>query len=150
MIDFLIFLFTYLPNIIVHLAVILGIVALCISFFFPDTLVPTNILQKKILKYGGICLFVVGMFLEGGLAVNDEYLQRQKEWNARIEIAETKARETNARIEYVFQDKIQKVKETQVVIQERIKNVSVNVDAECKITAETVNILNDSARGKGK
>lgn len=151
MIDLLILIFTYLPSIIVHLVLIGGIVGFVVSFFMGDFaagLVPT--VQKSVIKYVSMFLIVAGLFLEGGMSVNNEYLQRQKDWNAKIELAETKARETNARIEYVFQDRIQKIKETQVVIQERIKAVSVNVDAECKITAETVNILNDSARGKLK
>jgi hypothetical protein len=44
-------------------------------------------------------------------------------------------------------DKVRVVKETQVVIQEKIKTVEVKIDSQCKITSDTVDILNDAAKG---
>jgi hypothetical protein len=142
MIDLLILIFTYLPSFLVHIVLTLGILGLIVTILPISLIIP----NKDIIKYLSIFIITLGLFLEGGLAVNNEYLERAKDWNHKVEVAELKAKEANERINYVYVDKIKVVKETQVVIKEKIKKVAVNIDKECKITTDTVTILNDSAR----
>lgn len=146
MIDILILLFTYIPAIFVHIFVLAGFVIFGIAYFLP-AIIP----QKYFAKYVGIILIVIGFYLEGGLAVTKEYLDRQGKWEQKVKVAEEKAQTANGKIEYVFKDKVVKVKETQVVIQERIRDVALNIDKQCKITKESIDILNDAAKNvKGK
>ena len=54
----------------------------------------------------------------------------------------------NEKIVTVYKDKIKVVKETQVVVQEKIKTVEVKIDSQCKITDDTIDILNQAAGAK--
>ncbi len=147
MIDFLIFLFKWIPDIFVHLVLLFGVFGFVLITFFGEY-VPLNLTPHKVvLKYLSILLIVIGVYLEGGLAVTNEYTSREKVWNARVELAETKAREVSARVEYVFQDRVQVVKDVQVVVQTKIRDVAVTIDKECKITKDVVDIHNQAARG---
>lgn len=71
-----------------------------------------------------------------------------KELEKKILISEQKAAEANSKVEIVYMDKIKVVKDVQVVTNEKIKNVEVKIDKDCKITTDTINILNSSARLK--
>jgi hypothetical protein len=70
---------------------------------------------------------------------------------AQIKVAEAKSQETNVVIQTKYRDKVKIVKDVQLVIQERIKEVEKRIDAECKVAPEAIEILNDSAKNqKGK
>jgi len=143
-IDLLILIFTYLPNIFTHLILGIGIVGIIAAFFI--SFIPFITMYKVFIKYASIFLIVLGLFLEGGLAVNNDYLERAKEWNNKVQIAETQAKDANAKIEYVYKDKIVKVKEVQVILKDRIIKEAANMDKNCKVNNEAVNILNDAAK----
>lgn len=147
MIDFLIFLFKWIPDIFVHLVLFFGVIGFTVTSFF-EGFIPLPLLPQKVLiKYISIAMIAIGLYLEGGMAITNEYLAREKEWNGRVELAETRAREATARVEYVFQDRVQKVKEVQVVVQEKIRDVAITIDKDCKITKDVIDIHNQSARG---
>ena len=143
MIDFLILLFTYLPSALIHSLVIISVCG-----YFVSTLIPTSLLsyQKDIVKYGSIALFFLWIFLEGGLSVSEDYIAAEKDWGQKIAVAEETMKATNAKIDYVFIDRVQKVKDVQVVVKERIRDIAVQVDKDCHITSEIVEILNEAAR----
>lgn len=145
MIDLLILIFTYLPAIFIHIIPVVAVVMITASFFIPEI-----IGRKHLVRNVGLALLVLGIYLEGGLAVTNEYLEREKAWADKVKVAEQKSEETNSKIEYVYKDKIVKIKETQVVVQEKIKDVSVKIDSQCKITKDTVDILNTAAKDGGK
>lgn len=143
MIDLLILIFTYLPNFLVHSFLIIGVLCFIISSL------PLIIPNKIIIKYTSIFLIVLGIFLEGGKTVNDEYLERAKEWNHKIELAELKAEEINSQIQYIYLDRIQVVKDTQVIVRDRIRDIAVNVDEDCKINKDVIDILNFAGKNAG-
>ena len=66
-----------------------------------------------------------------------------------VAISDEKSRSLNNMISSETKEKIKYVKETQVVIQERIKNVEIKSDTLCKVDPEIISILNDSARNPG-
>jgi len=62
--------------------------------------------------------------------------------------AEAKAAEANAQIEYIYVNKVQKIKDVQIVIKERvIKDASV-IDKNCKVSPEAISLLNASAKNE--
>jgi hypothetical protein len=90
---------------------------------------------------------VAGVYFKGGIGVEMEWRAKVAELEAKVAAAESKSKEKNVEIQKVYIDKIKTVKETQVVIQEKIKEVQVNIDSQCKITTDTIDILNNSAKG---
>ena len=144
MIDLLVLFFTYIPSILIHLVLGLGIVGLIAVFFIG--IIPLLNTYKIEIKYISIFLIVLGLYLEGGLTINNDYLAKAKEWENKVQIAETKATEATSKIEVVYQDKIVKEKEIQKVYKDRIIKVSSAIDKDCRIDSEAIKILNDAAR----
>jgi hypothetical protein len=75
-------------------------------------------------------------------------LARVAELEKQVVVAEAKSKETNTVIQYQYRDKVRTIKETQVVVQERIVKEAARMDAECKVSTEAVSILNQAAGGK--
>lgn len=100
----------------------------------------------RLAKLVGIPLFLFSIFLEGGLYTEMKWREKASELEAKVQEAEAKSKETNTVIEKVYVDRVKTVKEVQVVIQERIKEVEKKIDAECKVAPEAISILNDAAK----
>lgn len=134
----------FLPNFVFHLMLLIGIVGIVISFIFKTIpFVAKYHIQMLVIS---IILTVIAVWYEGGIAKDAEYQAMINDMKLKVAESEKKAAEANAEIEYVFIDRVQKVKDVQVVIQEKIRDVAVNIDDNCKITLDTIDILNKAAK----
>lgn len=97
-----------------------------------------------------IILLVAGVYFKGGQAAEIQWRERVRELEAKVAASEQQAKEVNTEIKTVYVDRVKVVKEQQVVIQEKIKNVEVKIDSQCKVAAEAVDILNQAASGVKK
>lgn len=86
----------------------------------------------------------------GSQHTHDRYAFKLAEYRLKVLESEKLAEAANAQIEYVFVDRIQPIKEIQVVVQEKLRDIAVTVDQKCQITAEVVDILNTAAQGPKK
>ena len=77
------------------------------------------------------------------------YREKIDEMKAKIEASEQKSKETNTVVVTKFKDRIQTVHDTQVVVQEKIKEVEKKIDSECTVTPEAISILNEAAKWPG-
>jgi hypothetical protein len=99
-----------------------------------------------ILKPAGVAVLVLGVWLRGGYDTEMEWRNKVKEAEAKVAAAEVKSKETNVVVKKVYVDRVKKVKELQIVYQDRIKEVEKRIDAECKVAPEAISILNDAAK----
>ena len=100
----------------------------------------------KLLKPLGIVLLVFGIYCRGGYDTEMAWRDKVTKLEDQVKESEAKSKETNTVIQKVYVDRVKKVKEVQVVIRERIKEVEKRIDAECKVAPEAVSILNDAAK----
>jgi hypothetical protein len=100
------------------------------------------------LKPVGIVLLVLGVWLRGGYDTELAWRAKVAEAEAKIVAAEAQSKETNTVIQTEYRDKVKTVKEVQIVVQERIVKEAAKMDAECKVDAEAISILNQAAGGK--
>jgi hypothetical protein len=137
---------------VVNGILIAGVVGFTASFFFGFVLryLPMIEPYRMLIQIISIVLLVAGVYFKGGYSVEQSWRARVAEMEAKVAISEAKSKQANEDLEKVRKDKVQVVREKQIVIQEKIKNVSVNIDAQCKITTETIDILNDAAKGTKK
>ena len=146
----------FLPPWIHQAFVLIGFVGIIVSLFasFFSRFLPTLLLIKLPLQIISIGFLVFGVYLWGGIANQEMWEARVKEMQDKVAIAEQKSKEVNTKIQYKYIDKIKVVQEVQIVVQEKIKEVAVRIDSECKITNEAVDILNMAAKnskaGAGK
>jgi hypothetical protein len=137
---------------IVNGILIAGILGFSVSFFFGYVAhyVPQIIPYRIAIQIASIIVLVLGVYLKGGMSTEMVWRERVRELEAKVAIAEQQSKEANVELESKIKEKVRVVKETQVVIQERIKTVQVNIDSQCKVTSDTVDILNKAAEGAKK
>jgi hypothetical protein len=66
----------------------------------------------------------------------------------KIAVAEAKSATVNTQIETKVVEKVKLIHDTQVVVQDRIVKEAAQMDAECKVDASAISILNQAAGGK--
>lgn len=146
--DQLAWMFSLIPDAVlvflIHICLLAGIVLSILGTF--SSKFPFVGEYGRLAKLIGIPLFLLGIFLEGGLYVEMKWRHKAQELEAKVAESEAKAKETNVEIQKVYVDRIKTVKEVKVVIQERIKEVEKRIDAECKVAPEAISILNDAAK----
>jgi len=131
---------------IVHAALIAGV----IGTFFGSivTRIPVIGNYGAIVKTIALPLLIVAIFAEGYLFASKSWIEEAKKFEEKVKIAEQQAKDANVKLGQELSDKNKAIKEQQIVIQERIKEVQVKVNAECKISPDVVKILNDAAKVK--
>jgi hypothetical protein len=147
------FLLNFIPDAfliwIVNAILIAGIIGTVVAFFFGFFVryLPWIIPYRMLLQIVALVLLISGVYFKGGVGVEMSWRARVADMEAKVAKAEAESKNANEKIKTVYVDKVRVVKETQVVIQEKIKTVEVKIDSQCKITTDTVDILNDAAKG---
>jgi hypothetical protein len=147
------FLLNFIPDAfllwVVNVILIAGIIGTVVAFFFGFFVryLPWIIPYRMLLQIVALVLLISGVYFKGGVGVEMSWRARVADMEAKVAKAEAESKNANEKIKTVYVDKVRVVKETQVVIQEKIKTVEVKIDSQCKITTDTVDILNDAAKG---
>lgn len=129
---------------IVHAITLAGLIALGASFFL--TKIPFVSQYGKILKIAGAIALVLGIYFEGGVSNEQRWRERVAELEAKIQASEEKSKDANEKIKTKVVTKLKVVKEQQIVIQEKIKEVAKIIDAKCEVPKEAIDILNQAAK----
>jgi hypothetical protein len=147
------FLLNFIPDAIllwvVNAILIAGIIGTVVAFFFGFFVryLPWITPYRMLLQIVALVLLIAGVYFKGGVGVEMTWRARVADMEAKVAKAEAESKDANEKIKTVYVDKVRVVKETQFVIQEKIKTVEVKIDSQCKITSDTVDILNDAAKG---
>jgi uncharacterized membrane protein YraQ (UPF0718 family) len=136
----------------INTVLIAGIIGFVASFFFGYVVrwLPAIAPYHLLIQVVSIVLLVAGVYFKGGYSVEMDWRAKVAELESKVAISEQKSKEANTQIQTVYVDRVKVVKEKQIVVQEKIKTVEVKIDSQCKITADTVDILNDAAAGVKK
>ena len=94
----------------------------------------------------GFLIFVLGVFMFGGAGVTAIYQAQVDEMKAKIAKAEDESKSANSNLQTKIVTKTKLIHDRQVVVQEKIKEVQKQIDAECKLDPAVPKILNDAAR----
>ena len=97
----------------------------------------------------GVVLLVVGAYFYGGHGVQQAWLARVAELEAKVKIAEEKSQQVNTIIETKVVTKIKVVKENVYVNREIIKEVAgKQLDASCSLPKSTVSLHDSASRNE--
>ena len=136
---------------IINSVLVVGIVSFFLSFFILHRILnkfPALAPYHLIIQIISVVLLVSGIYFKGGYSTEIMWRERVREVEAKVAAAEAKSKETNIVIQTQYRDKVKTVKEVQVVIQDRIVKEAAQMDAECKVDANAISILNQAAGGK--
>ena len=134
----------FLPFWFFHLITLLGVVGLVAGFVLG--MIPFIAKYKLPIQIFSLLLLVFGIYMEGAISNEEKWQSLVKEMEAKVALAEEKSKNANSKIEYKFLDKVKLVEKTQVVIQEKIKEVEKVIDAKCEIDPSVISILNEAAK----
>lgn len=131
---------------IVHAALIVGVV----GTFFGSILnkVPFINNYASILRAIALPLFIVAVFAEGYLYASKSWIEEAKKYEEKVKVAEQQSKDANTKLTKELADKNKEIKQQQVIIKEKIKEVQVKVNTECKVAPEAINIHNEAAKIK--
>jgi len=101
---------------------------------------------KLPMRIGGILLLICGVYFYGGYSTEMIWRERVAEMEAKIAEAEQKSARVNTVIKKVYVDRIKRVTEQKIVIQDRIVKEKEIIDKDCRVPPEAINILNSAAR----
>ena len=134
----------FLPFWFFHLITLLGVVGLVAGFVLG--MIPLINKYKLPIQLFSLLLLVFGIYMEGAISNEEKWQALVKEMEAKVALAEEKSKNANSKIEYKFLDKVKLVEKTQVVIQEKLKEVEKVIDAKCEIDPSVISILNEAAK----
>lgn len=134
----------FLPFWFFHLVTLVGVVGLFVGFVLG--MIPIISKYKLPIQILSIALLVVGIYMEGAMSNEEKWQALVKEMEAKVELAEEKSKNATGKIEYKFVDKVKVVKDVQVVVQEKIKEVATVIDSKCELTPEAVSLINAAAK----
>lgn len=138
------FIINFLLDSFFYSLIVLGVIGIAVGFLLGQ--LPFVNTYKIPIQLISIMLTVLGVWFAGGIAKDKEYREEIEAANARAALAEEQAKTATARVEYVFLDRVQKVKDVQIIIQERIRDVSVKIDEQCRVLPDVIDIHNHAAR----
>jgi hypothetical protein len=88
---------------------------------------------------------ITGVFMYGGAGVTAIYQEQMKEMQEQVALAEQKSDSANNELRTKIVTKVQIIHDKQVVYQDRIKEITKEIDADCKFDRDASKILNDAA-----
>jgi hypothetical protein len=131
---------------VINTVLLTGLIATLVSFFIK--FIPFVNSYKLPIQILGIVLLAIGLFFKGGYSTEMMWRDRVAAMEEKVAAAEVKSAKTNTVIQKVYIDKVKVVKDTQYVIQERIKEVEKLIDKDCRVAPEAVDIHNDAAKNR--
>ncbi len=139
------FLLSFLPDVVFHLLLIAGILGLAASFILK--FIPFVAQYKLPIQAASILAIIVAVWFEGGISNEAKWQARVHELEAKVAESEKQSAIANGLIDNKANQKVAAVKQVQYVVQERLRTDSANIDAQCKVTPNVVDLLNTAARG---
>jgi hypothetical protein len=140
------FLLSFVPdwfiNYFVHIIFGAGVIGIVAGAFLSK--VPFVSQYGVLIKIVSNILFVVGLFLEGGLQTELAWREKVADLQKKIEIAQQQSKETNAKIEQKVAEKVKNIKDNVNANRQTIENNRASINAECKLS-DTAWLLYNSA-----
>jgi hypothetical protein len=131
---------------IVHTIFLIGFVGSIFTKFVSN--IPFLSQYSNIIKPVALVTLIIGLYLEGGLANELRWRQKVKDLEQQVKLSEEKAKTISKETVIEYKDRVKVVKDVQIVIQERIKEVEKLIDTQCVIAPQAIEILNDAALNK--
>jgi hypothetical protein len=135
---------------VINIILLVGVVGTVASILFKFVInyFPWIIPYRLLLQVVSVLLLIAGVYLKGGYTVEAEWRARVAELEAKIAVAEQQSKDANVKLEETIKQKNKVVKEKQVIVQTKIKEVEKIIDAECKVDPQVITILNQASGSK--
>lgn len=142
---------TFLPDDwltwVAHAVTAAGALGLVAGFFL--SAIPLVSQYGRLIRPIFALILMVGIYFEGSVTTELAWRKSVADMEEKVRAAEAKSAVVNTEIQTRIVTKIKVVKEKEVVIQEKIKEVEKIIDANCDVPNEAVKLLNEAAEMPG-
>jgi NADH:ubiquinone oxidoreductase subunit 6 (subunit J) len=131
-----------IPDWVWHVVLALSLVTMAATYFL--RMIPfmaTNAIQ---LRFVAVLILILTVWMEGGIANEAKWQARVQELEARVAVAEKAAAEANGKIETVYVDRVEVVKEIQYVVRKDIARTAAELDVNCRVSPRAIELLNQA------
>ena len=142
----LIFLLTFLPALVIHSILVIGVVVLLVGIFLG--VIPLINTYQLPIELIGLVLFCLGLYLEGGVSYKNDMAKQLAQVNAKIAAAQTASTKTNTQIVTKLVTQTQVVHDKGATIVKYIQADATKIDGSCKLLPEVIVDLNNAAQIK--
>ena len=125
---------------VAHTLLIAGIVGLVTCFFL--RYIPIVGRYELIIKIVSAIMFAIGIYFQGGLAVEQKWQERVKELEEKIKIAEEKSQQENVKIVEKVVTKIKVQKEYVEVVKKEIETNKNDINKDCTVNDKAIELYN--------
>ena len=139
-------LLNWLPDFVFHIMLLVGLLALVASFVLQ--FIPFVSQYKLPIQVAGIILTVLAVWYEGGIAKDAEYKIRIAEMELKISRSETAAAEANTKLAEQILKEQARIKDITETNKKRLKELAGQLDKQCTVNKNVIDILNDAAKNR--
>jgi hypothetical protein len=136
---------SFIPDFVFHLIVIVSILGLIAATFFG--FIPFLGKYALPVKIVSVIFLVFGVWFEGAISNNNSWLEKVRILEKKIAEAEIKSAEANTKLVSQIAIKNKEIAKVQTELRNRIREAANIMDAECKVSPDAINIMNDAAIG---
>jgi hypothetical protein len=134
----------FIPDFIFHLLFITSLLILCFSFVLDS--IPFISTNAKAIQLASAVVLAISLFFEGAISNDGAWQSRVKELELKVVKTEVLSAEANGELKSKIAQKDKEIALVQQQVKNRIKDVAVAIDNECKVPVTVIDILNDSAQ----
>ena len=133
-----------LMAIIVHGVVLLGIVALALTYI--SKIFPLSSIYAGPTRIAAVAILCVGIYLEGVYGTHQWYQNEVKELRQKVAESEAKSKELNEQLSAEIEKNTEVITNHTESVQTIIRENTVTIDKECKLDPLVIDILNNSSK----
>ena len=130
----------FLPDWLVHLVLLAGVLGLVASFFL--SVIPFVKQYKLPLQIVSVLVIIVAVWFEGNIHNEKVWLERVAQLEAKVKIAEQKSKEENVRIETKIVERVKVIKENVDVIRHEIEVRKELINEGCVLSDTAIEMYN--------
>jgi hypothetical protein len=121
---------------------IVGAASAIAGYFFVG--IPYIGSRRTLFQILGVALLIAGVYLKGGYSAEMQWRDRVAEVEAKVKVAEEKAKKANTQVQTKIVTKIVKIQEKATVAKETIRRNKEVINRECKLSDEAISAYNFS------
>ena len=126
----------------IHIVMIVGAASAIAGYFFVG--IPYIGSRRTLFQILGVALLIAGVYLKGGYSAEMAWRDRVAEVEAKVKVAEEKAKKANTQVQTKIVTKIVKIQEKATVAKETIRRNKEVINRECKLSDEAISAYNFS------
>ena len=126
----------------IHIVMIVGAASAIAGYFFVGILYIGS--RRTLFQILGVALLIAGVYLKGGYSAEMQWRDRVAEVEAKVKVAEEKAKKANTQVQTKIVTKIVKIQEKATVAKETIRRNKEVINRECKLSDEAISAYNFS------